>query len=537
MSYLQVSPPSLQQTSEMSDCLSRLRRVKCDEKKPHCERCTAGNRRCGGYDHLRTPAKSTKPLKITLYVPDVLSANSNLVKLLGDEQEKLALNHFYLWTERCFPSKLILPFQQPRIFHEPAIRHAMVAIGVLQERNNWISQNGATRRLAAMEHYGKALHMSRSREPETIGGMIPISLLTCVLFVCLETLHGRHSSALSHLQSGYKLFHEAKRNKTLNDTTYASESTFRSLFVRLSCQITDFNTKNCEQLSGSSTSVSDDPIDFANLNDARDCFTKILEQIANKLQMWTILNNFPNLSSHSSPETSERFYLSLMQDLQDVDQWILAFNFFLSHCVSALHTCDSYVLTICSFFLKLRLTMLCRDLARGGVFNEIDFASVLGLGGVLYDEYESFLRFRKTSTNAATCIAPELICPLHRLFNKTSGEEDPESAVDPRRNGVGLFFFLGAFCSLVVASMCSQDSTVRHKAHDVVSQVCRCGRGWDTSFTVQIGRSISRNADATEWYGSMLCETASVVDSPLLGSVISPEMGTVLALVQSFNGL
>src|SRR5271170_3044775 len=33
--------------------LLRIRQIKCDERKPRCERCTSTGRNCDGYDPLR----------------------------------------------------------------------------------------------------------------------------------------------------------------------------------------------------------------------------------------------------------------------------------------------------------------------------------------------------------------------------------------------------------------------------------------------------------------------------------------------------
>jgi len=474
-------------------------------------------------------------LKFTYYVPTLLSANTALVKVLGEDREQYALSNFYSWTERRFPSKLVFPFQHLSVIRDPAIRHAMVAIGVLHERNKNISEIYKGQSLEAMEHYGKALHILLSPQPGATENKIHVSLLTCVLFVCLETLHGRHSSTLSPLRSGYKLFQEAKKKNTLDSTSFASQSTFRSLFVRLSCQITDFNRADCEHLVGLPPSTTqDDPIDFITLEDARTCLTKIVYRIVENQQIWIATNSkSPNLAS---TENHKSFRKSLLQYLQDIDQWILTFNFYLSHSPSALHTCDSYVLVICSFFLKLRLSMNIRNLIGVGEAPSIDFAHVLGLRGYLFDEYESYTRSRRKSSTT-TELASQLVCPLHRLFNNRGMQEDldPTSASQP--NGADLFFFLGAFCTLVVASMCSQYPIVRHGAHEVVSQVCRCGKGWDTSLTVHVACLISPSADTTEWYGGALYEPGSVLDSPLLGSVISAEMGELLGLVHCFNDL
>jgi hypothetical protein len=41
--------------------LFRIRKVKCDEGKPHCKRCTSTGRICDGYDPTFRPPQSTTP--------------------------------------------------------------------------------------------------------------------------------------------------------------------------------------------------------------------------------------------------------------------------------------------------------------------------------------------------------------------------------------------------------------------------------------------------------------------------------------------
>lgn len=511
-----------------SKCLlnHRARRVKCGEEKPYCQRCIKANRHCAGYSPLTTLDNQPKPFNITYYVSDVISANSALVEVLGDTQEQYALEYFYQWTARSFPSKLIIPFRQPNIIHEPVIRHAMIAIGILQDLDqyNITSQARTKRRVVAMQHYGEALHILLLRKPDAIQSTVSISLLACILFVCLETLHGRHRSALSHLQSGYRLFQEAKENETLDNSSYASEPIFRSLFVRLTCQITTFDSANCARFLGLANIASEDPIQFASLDEARISFGNIVERAIQSEHLRIVPGRNPDFTNLPSAESFDR---SLVQELLELDRWILAFNLYLSHGVSASHTCDSYVLLVCSFFLKFRITMVCRGFAEVSENTKIDFAPIASLGEVLSAEYDTSIR-SQTKSSRAGWTDPQLNCPLHRLFIRKQVSTSQPS-------GLAVFFFLGVFCSLYVASMHSQDPAIRRKAHDAILKTCRCEKGWDPSLTLHIASLLSPRRGATEWHGNGLHKANLDPDYSNLGIITSPGTDALLAVLHSFN--
>lgn len=196
--------------------LRRIRRVKCDEGKPWCQRCTSTGRKCDGYTEIEalitrrdeSPATTTASLTISPgALPEIPS---------GDE-ERRAFRYFAdvgafrmaAHTDVGFWSRLV----PQRAHTEPAVRYASTAIGSLLLRADDISSNHGSsddlrdvndaRLKFAIQHYNEAIKLLMRAIEQ--GRVDPgLAAITCVLFFCIEALQGREYEALS-------LFTKARR--------------------------------------------------------------------------------------------------------------------------------------------------------------------------------------------------------------------------------------------------------------------------------------------------------------------------------------
>ncbi|KAI1847850.1 hypothetical protein JX265_013916 [Neoarthrinium moseri] len=167
----------------------RIRKVKCDESKPACLRCTSTGRKCDGY-----PASPEQGL--TWYRP------SHLFQSIDQPVEGRALQFFcenagpllsgpldpYFWTH------LVIQFSN----FEPSVRHSVVAISSLYEDYHCRARTVAQLRNNdfALRHYNAAIENLRKLNNE------PLILLVCVLFVCIELLQGNRDAAMQHIRHG-----------------------------------------------------------------------------------------------------------------------------------------------------------------------------------------------------------------------------------------------------------------------------------------------------------------------------------------------
>ncbi|KAL9047406.1 MAG: hypothetical protein Q9206_006810 [Seirophora lacunosa] len=197
-----------------------LRRVKCDETKPKCVRCTSTGRKCDGYaPTLQTQSRQHSPnpasTRSSANGPLIRQTSSPIFETFDDDVERRSFAFFRLRTipeiSGFFPSDFWDRLVPLASFYEPALKHAVIALASLHERfqngdesilksNNDIAEGGF-----ALQQYNKAIRQLIQPSGKQSKPSLDTSLVACVLFACFETLRGHHGSALSHIESGVKI--------------------------------------------------------------------------------------------------------------------------------------------------------------------------------------------------------------------------------------------------------------------------------------------------------------------------------------------
>lgn len=487
--------------------------MKCDEAKPACQRCIRSKRQCAGYADINASKKKPRAFKITYYVPQIPSVywKDGLSEAV---EEEYALDCFFYWITKCFPSELTGPYRRQDILHEPAIRHAMVAMGILHEiyRYQITGPPEMQRRIIAMQHYGKAIQSLVSQQNSDTyttdnKKTMSISLLACLLFVSLESTQGHYQSALAHLQSGFALFQGvSSERENLEDESYVSTKIIRSFFVRLMCQITHFDMPDCARYLVLDESTDEYPAGFPDLDEARESFLAILTKLFLRRQIQVFEKGLTDHGDNSL----------IQEELLALDCWIFSFNLYLTHGVPTSQVCDSYILATCAFSLKFRLLVDSRAGQQPFETSEFDLTHIANLGDTLV----------KASPDPVTCST----CPLHRIFKSSQNIAQDNNSPAMKSSSQSLFPFLGVFCSIFVSSMYSQNASIRRKAYDTVSKICRCGKGFDLGLTAYIA-SLIRPAD------SELTVTRSIAHNPVFSQVLSEGCWKLLEVLHSFSNL
>lgn len=190
--------------------------MKCDETKPYCSRCTKTGRKCDGYLDPRALTKRHR-LKDTTHHDQVLGP------LLDSSapEEKRAFYFFQQVTAPCISGDFDAAFWRVTVLQicqtEPAVRHAVLAVSSLHEglgtgtimactdgRSGQSTQAAQAPQSFPLQQYNKAITrlLDQMNNPLTK----PLaSLLTCVLFVCIEHMQGKDKESLIHLEQGRQL--------------------------------------------------------------------------------------------------------------------------------------------------------------------------------------------------------------------------------------------------------------------------------------------------------------------------------------------
>lgn len=100
---------------------------------------------------------------------------------------------------------------------EPAIRHAVIAIGAIHQdfvNRHHCPENmsDSTLQTFAFRQYTKAISNLHSLM-STRSHLMDLTLVSCILFICIDCLLGNHASAIIHLKAGLKILQNIKTQK------------------------------------------------------------------------------------------------------------------------------------------------------------------------------------------------------------------------------------------------------------------------------------------------------------------------------------
>ncbi|KAK0105411.1 hypothetical protein ONS96_004801 [Cadophora gregata f. sp. sojae] len=235
---------------------SRIRRVKCDEERPFCQRCKTFGVSCDGYPDRNIIARPKKA------APRALLPRAVKVSYFANEEEHRYFDIF------CSSTSLeILPGLDTgstrrtllQLCHATSsIRHAIIAIGALDKTNSstpqlsrWSPDDMEWRTQAnrhhdaALKQYSEAVsHMKK--EASSAQNSLRTTLLGCLLIVCFEAWNGNLKLAVGQVQAAialileWKAQHGSLNNARLSPEPSVIEADLIQIFCRLAIQTVFF---------------------------------------------------------------------------------------------------------------------------------------------------------------------------------------------------------------------------------------------------------------------------------------------------------
>jgi hypothetical protein len=150
------------------------------------------------------------------------SVPRQLVEIQGDVRERSILFWFKEYTASkapgLFPSAFWTSLLPRASYSEPAVLHAVLALtsahkyeqladpGILSVENQF-----------TLKAYSKTIRHLKPSFNLKSSASLRVTLITCILFVCLEIVQRRYTTAMSHLSNGIKLIEQSKRFQDAND--------------------------------------------------------------------------------------------------------------------------------------------------------------------------------------------------------------------------------------------------------------------------------------------------------------------------------
>ncbi|KAF5570140.1 Zn(2)-C6 fungal-type DNA-binding domain-containing protein [Fusarium phyllophilum] len=227
----------------------RIRRVKCDEVRPSCLRCTATGRTCDGYEEA---AEQQSPIQ-------------TVIAGYGDSQEARSIQFFIERTlsqlTSFFPDEFwgisVLQVAQ----YEPSISHALVSFSAYHEAfTNGIPGNKIP---FALKHYNlsiKELHASHS-------SLSHVHLI----------LQGHTETAIRLFKHGHRMMSQFRQATCLNGILNHVQTLFNRLAVQVAILVGDVMPQlSLKCVSGSQLMMVNTNFTFSSLLEAREALNAIL---------------------------------------------------------------------------------------------------------------------------------------------------------------------------------------------------------------------------------------------------------------------
>ncbi|PCG89789.1 Hypothetical protein PENO1_102650 [Penicillium occitanis (nom. inval.)] len=223
-----MAPPALEKKRPIhrrsnNGCITcRIRRVKCDEAKPACKRCTSTGRRCDGYRQRQQQQLSKHYMSIGI----AMTANYICATPTGRAAcEVRSRMSYHLFVELYTP--LLSDYGTAGFWNEivlqasaadESIKHLIIAASSLTASASPVSTSSSPsstssiaelspgyshekKNVSFLLHHGRALQLlSHASQPS-----ITIILIACVLLAICDELQHQSTQAQVHIQAGLKI--------------------------------------------------------------------------------------------------------------------------------------------------------------------------------------------------------------------------------------------------------------------------------------------------------------------------------------------
>ncbi|KAK3290378.1 uncharacterized protein B0H64DRAFT_427660 [Chaetomium fimeti] len=210
-------------------CLTcKKRKVKCDEVKPHCRRCTGSGRKCEGYPQDRP---SPPPMSVGA------GPESHSVLFASPAERR---SFFYFQSQACKPlgghfnSSFWGREVMQAAIHYPPVRHLVIAIGSAYEAFESGSTGQETQFILQQcnQSIGHLTTLGRPTDAPSVE--VTCCILTAsLLFVYLASIRGHHAEAFQHVRSAAKVLQDFERSAGLTQKPNGTTPVLASFSHRL----------------------------------------------------------------------------------------------------------------------------------------------------------------------------------------------------------------------------------------------------------------------------------------------------------------
>ncbi|KAF5666994.1 transcriptional regulatory moc3 [Fusarium denticulatum] len=193
----------------------RIRKIKCDEAKPFCEKCVKTGRRCDGYESVFRPFSSTPQ---PIVKPDAVASGLDSAK--GGPLLSTGDLNRYFSTKTIFDVELSCNEEAEQVLQasltNDSIRHALLSLRALRgnlesKKEGYTFETDEQQRLSynfGLQQYSKALTSLASNLAYPSPDSLKSALLCCQVLISVEQVRGNFSAMGLHIIRGLNIQRE-----------------------------------------------------------------------------------------------------------------------------------------------------------------------------------------------------------------------------------------------------------------------------------------------------------------------------------------
>ena len=252
------------------------RRVKCDEQRPSCWRCTSAGRECKGYgiwtdsQHLDRPAANSLNVLYSL-------RNTGPVGRLSTEDRQVFEWCMLANLHGVFPFPFLESLLPQACYNESAVLYCVLALGSVHKKAFMIQLATASPcdienlQSATLRHYNTAISLVNGSQHVRSRTSTRVALMVCLTFVLIEYLQKRPMQGLLHLQHGLRILRSYEEDDgTHQSTRDPVDDWLADAFHRFDVQTKLLlNTSTQHQPCLEAQATKNNPTAFISLHEAR----------------------------------------------------------------------------------------------------------------------------------------------------------------------------------------------------------------------------------------------------------------------------
>ncbi|KAH8700148.1 hypothetical protein BGW36DRAFT_395302 [Talaromyces proteolyticus] len=229
----------------------KIRRVKCDEKKPACDRCISTGRTCDGYgiwgnggnyygsrqNKQSRRSSSSDSFDSACSARGLPYADKKCLTPKANADEASCFEFFHARTMLKLPGYFNSEFWERIVLQisssEPAVFHAVLALvstqrsqemdGCMRPDSDSLSVDYDVEMSKwdrfALQHYNKAIVQLQTHIQKNNHESVRVALTACILFTCVELMRGCYASANMHIDHGIKVLRNLKGRSTMGKSS------------------------------------------------------------------------------------------------------------------------------------------------------------------------------------------------------------------------------------------------------------------------------------------------------------------------------